>query len=470
MKTRFAPSPTGQLHLGNVRTALYNALMARHENGVFLLRLEDTDAERSRDEFIGMLMQDLSWLGLPWQEGPEVGGAHGPYRQSERRAIYDEYFDRLQADGQAYPCFCSGQELKLSRKALQSAGKPPRYSGKCVHLTADEVTKYRVEGRKATLRFRVPRKEVIVFDDKVRGEQKFDSEDIGDFIIRRSDGTPAFFFSNAVDDALMEVSLVVRGEDHLTNTPRQMMLLRALGLRVPDYAHIALVVGDDGAPLSKRHGSRTVASLREEGYLPLAICNYLARLGHHYESNDHMSMDELAAAMVTEHMHRAPARFDAAQLFHWQKEAVMHATDQELWHSWSAWRDEAGRSLSKIIDDAKSLGFVKAVRDNVVLPADAMRLAIQLTDNDVVFSADAENTIQQAGREFFGIALNELQKNHEDFKSYARAVGEAVGVKGKGLYMPLRAALTGEVHGPEMAQIWNLLGRERIKQRIQSQS
>ena len=295
-KSRFAPSPTGLLHLGNVRTALFNYLAARHAQGVFLLRIEDTDAMRGHEKYAQALEQDLRWLGLAWQEGPGQGGAQAPYYQSQRDAVYARYFDRLATDGSAYPCFCSEHELEIARKTAIAAGRPPRYSGRCSRLTAEEVVARRAEGRPATLRFHVADGKTVEFEDKVRGRQTFASSDIGDFIIRRSDGTPAFFFCNAIDDALMGVSLVLRGEDHLTNTPRQILLLNALGLPVPAYAHIALVVGSDGVPLSKRTGSRSVHELREQGFLPLAVNNYLARLGHTYESNAFLDMAGLTDA------------------------------------------------------------------------------------------------------------------------------------------------------------------------------
>lgn len=258
MKTRFAPSPTGYLTIGNIRTALFCALLAKHENGVFLLRIEDTDKLRSGQEFAEQLEFDLHWLGLDWQEGPQVGGQSEPYFQSQRQAIYDTYFQKLTDQNQVYPCFCSDEELAISRKIQLSSGQPPRYEGTCRNLTQEQINKKLAEGLKPTLRFRVPENQIIEFTDFVRGPQKFLSHEIGDFIIRRGDGSAAFFFCNAIDDSLMEITHVLRGEDHLTNTPRQLMLLQALKLAQPQYGHLALIVGPDGTPLSKRHGSRSI--------------------------------------------------------------------------------------------------------------------------------------------------------------------------------------------------------------------
>ncbi|VAW71637.1 Glutamyl-tRNA(Gln) synthetase, partial [hydrothermal vent metagenome] len=330
VKTRFAPSPTGEIHLGNLRTALFNALYARREQGIFLLRIENTDAVRSKPEFEQALMRDLRWLSLNWQEGPEVGGEHAPYHQSARLETYSHYYQTLAAVDACYPCFCSETQLKLARKAQRTAGQPPKYLGTCAHLSTAEIEKKLAEGGKPTLRFRVPPGQRVEFEDFVRGVQRFASSDIGDFIIRRSDGTPAFFFTNAIDDALMGVSHVLRGEDHLTNTPRQLMLLAALSLPAPAYGHLSLLVGSDGSPLSKRHGSRSMRQLREAGYLPGAILNYLARLGHKYAADHYLDVSELAAAFDLARLSKAPARFDETQLRYWQKEAVLSASSAEL--------------------------------------------------------------------------------------------------------------------------------------------
>ena len=250
--TRFAPSPTGHLHLGNARTALLNYLAARKTGGRFILRVEDTDEARSSDNFMRELFEDLRWMGLDWDEGPDIGGPHAAYRQQQRRAIYEEWLVKLDAAGLTYPCFCTPAELNISRRQQLAAGKPPRYAGTCRNLTEEQRAERLVRGQAAALRFRVPNGEVVTFNDVVHGEQRFSTDDIGDFIIRRADGSTAFFFSNAIDDALMGVTLVMRGDDHLTNTPRQMLILQALNLSIPRYAHVALLLGMDGAPLSKR--------------------------------------------------------------------------------------------------------------------------------------------------------------------------------------------------------------------------
>jgi glutamyl-tRNA synthetase len=458
-KTRFAPSPTGLLHLGNVRTALFNALLARRHCGTFLLRIEDTDAARGHEKFAQALEEDLLWLGLDWQEGPGRDGAAAPYLQSQRSAIYARYFGQLESDGRAYPCFCSEHELEIARKTAIAAGRPPRYSGRCRRLGPEDVAARRTEGRPATLRFRVEEGEAVEFDDMVRGRQSFKTTDIGDFIVRRSDGTPAFFFCNAVDDALMGVTLVVRGEDHLTNTPRQILLLRALGLPLPDYAHIALVVGADGAPLSKRTGSKSVHELRTAGFLPLAVNNYLVRLGHTCESNDFLGLDGLAAGFDAARLHRAPARFDEVQLLHWQREAVQHADSATLW-SWMA------AAAGERVPEAQRPAFVEAVRGNVLFPPDASHWAERIYSEVLAPSHAAAEAVRVAGAEFFDIARRALEKHGSDFKALSAMVKQDSGFSGKQLFQPLRAALTGELDGPEMAKLLPLIGVERARKRL----
>ncbi len=457
-RTRFAPSPTGLLHLGNVRTALFNWLLARGR-GRFLLRIEDTDAMRGHERYTQALMEDLRWLGLDWQEGPSAGGQSGPYLQSERGEIYRTYFDRLHVSGQAYPCFCSEHELSVSRKTALAAGRPPRYSGKCRSLTPAEVQERFAAGTPATLRFRVEERRTVEFNDGVRGAQRFATGDIGDFIIRRSDGTPAFFFCNAIDDALMGVTLVVRGEDHLTNTPRQILLLQALGLPVPGYAHIALVVGGDGAPLSKRTGSKSVQELREAGYLPGAVNNYLARLGHTYESNALMDRTALAAGFSVTRLHKAPARYDEQQLLHWQKEAVRHASADTLW-------DWVGEAVHALVPPARRTDFIECVRGNVTKPHDAIEWAQIIFGSEAVqLTRDAEDLLETApkGSSFRGF-LDAMGSIGWDANRFGKEFPFDRAPKSS--FPFVRAALTGRVRGPEMWRLLGLLGEDRVRARL----
>lgn len=451
--TRFAPSPTGYLHLGNARTALFNFLFARREGGRFLLRIEDTDRERSREDYVQALVEDLRWLGLDWE-------ADGMCRQSERGALYADYYVRLAEQGRTYPCFCTREELALSRKASLAAGRPPRYSGKCARLSEAQVQERLARGEQPTLRFRVPVGAEVVFDDLVRGEQRFACEDIGDFILRRADGTPAFFFTNALDDALLGVSHVFRGEDHLTNTPRQILILEALGLDAPRYGHISMIVGGDGSPLSKRHGSLGLRDLRDAGFLPGAVNNHLARLGHYYGHDDYLELGELAARFEPARLSRSPAGHDDGRLLFWQKEAVVHADFETLW----AWADASTRDR---VPEPDAEAFIAAVRDNVRLPEDLGRWAECVYARDLVLDEPARATVQNAGADFYRAAVEALALHGTDFQALAAEVKQRTGTRGKALFMPLRAALTGELQGPELARLLPLIGAERARRRLE---
>lgn len=389
LKTRFCPSPTGLMHLGNLRTALFNALYARGQQGTFLLRIEDTDRERSEDQFTQAIKTDLTWLGLNWNEGPDRGGDHAPYHQSQRQSIYDRYYNDLENLDLAYPCFCSEQQLAISRKLQRAAGKPPRYAGTCASFTFNEVNEKIEQWLKPTLRFRVAKNQAIEFDDLVKGRQSFQTNDIGDFIVRRTDGTSPFMYCNALDDALMGVTHVLRGEDHVTNTPRQIMILRALQLPIPTYGHISLIVGADGAPLSKRHGSRSIQALRELGYLPDAIINYLARLGHNYTDEHYMSLSELAEKFSITHLGKAPARFDNDQLQRWQREAMSRVPLDKLW-------EMMGR-VHPIVKAEDREMFVEAVRPNITFVDEAENWAKCLFADKLDFSDESEQVLKDAG-------------------------------------------------------------------------
>lgn len=451
IKTRFAPSPTGLIHIGNARTALFSALLGDR----FLLRIEDTDAERSQAEFVDALIEDLRWLGLSWDEGPDDAYPTPDWFQSARSDIYSSYYAQLEANGLAYPCFCSPQELEVHRKVQLASGRPPRYSGKCAKLTLDERAQRIEKGLQPTLRFRVDTGSTIEFQDGGRGAQKFLSDDIGDFIIRRADGSAAFFFCNAIDDALMGVTRVVRGEDHLTNTPRQIMILNALNLPVPGYAHTALILGDDGAPLSKRNGSRSIRELRESGYFSLAIINLMARLGHHYASDALMDLKSLKAAFQLSSLGRSPARFDITHLRHWQGLVLRQVSDAEL----DAWIHPETRGL--IPSDAWP-AYRDLVRTNCEFPQEAHIWAQILFTDEPLAAFDAP----LADDAYFTAAMEAHKAHPTDYAAFISDLKTATGVKGKALFMPLRLALTGRHDGPELAQLYLLLPSNRLQHRL----
>ena len=456
--TRFAPSPTGELHLGNARTALFNFLLARHGAERFVLRVEDTDASRSRPEHTVGLLQDLRWLGLQWDAGPGCEDALGPYYQSQRAALYAQRFEQLQRQGVVYPCFCSAVELEAARHAQRAAGRAPRYPGTCRALSAEERHRRLGAGQPATLRFRVPAGRYIEFTDLVHGLQRFLSDDIGDFVIRRADGSAAFFFSNAVDDAAMGVTQVLRGEDHLTNTPRQLLILEALGLPAPRYGHISLILGSDGAPLSKRHGAASVREFRERGYRPEAVVNYLFRLGHSSSEHDLLGLQALAAAFDPQHLGRAPAHFDEQQLTVWQKHAV-HRLAPEGAREWLA------AQLPNGLDAHVATAFCAAVLPNVVLPEDARAWADIVFGPAPVLAGEGADLVREAGREFFAAAAR-AAADGGDFAQIAAAARAASGRKGAQLFRPLRFALTGLGHGPELAPLLRVMPTGETERRL----
>jgi glutamyl-tRNA synthetase len=444
--TRFAPSPTGELHLGNARTALFNFLLARRAGGRFLLRIEDTDAQRSQESHLAVVLADLRWLGLDWDAGPDREDERGPYRQSQRGALYARFFEALEQQRIAYPCFCTPLELEASRRAQLGSGRPPRYAGTCRDLSPEQQQGKRAQGLPATLRFRVPAGRRIEFADLVHGPQGFLSDDIGDFIIRRADGTAAFFFCNAVDDACMGVSHVLRGEDHLANTPRQLLILEALSLRAPAYGHVSLILGPDGAPLSKRHGATSVREYRESGYRPEALRNHLFRLGHSSGEHGLLDLAAMAQAFDPAHLGRASAHFDAQQLHVWQKEAAHHLSLEEA-RAWLAPVLPPGLSASA------ASAFIAAVLPNVVLPEDARPWARIVFGPPPALEPEGEEIVRKAGEHYFAAAAQAAAQSGNDLPAIAAAVRAATGKKGAELYMPLRLALTGRTHGPELAPL-----------------
>jgi glutamyl-tRNA synthetase len=453
--TRFAPSPTGLLHLGNARTALFSWLAARRQGGRFLLRIEDTDVERSVAGAEVAVLDDLRWLGLNW-DGEVV-------HQSARAARHAELLAALESSGKAYPCFCSEAELAVARRTALASGKAPRYQGTCTTLPAAEVTRRRAAGDPASLRLRLPTDVRLDFVDLVHGPHHEAAENMGDFIIRRSDGLPTFLFSNAVDDAEMGVTLVLRGDDHISNTPRQLAVLRALADlgalpdRAPAYGHLPLVLGGEGKPLSKRDGAASIHDLRSAGWLPLAVMNLLARLGHSGYPEQLLALDALARGFVESHLGRAPARFDIVQLEHWQRLAVA-ALDAAAFGAWCGIEAFA-------VPAADRAAFIAAVRGNVVLPADARGWADALY-GDAAPAADAAPVLAESRGAFFAAAKVALDASGADYPAFTKALAAATGRKGRALHSPVRAAVTGRLDGPELAALFPLLGRARLAARF----
>ncbi len=462
-KTRFCPSPTGFLHLGNLRTSLFSLLMARKSKGTFLLRIEDTDLERSKKEFSEAICADLKWMGFEWDEGPEVGGKEKSYYQSQRINLYEEFYDKLLELDLIYPCFTSEEELKIIRRNQIAAGQPPRYTGVWSQASDEEVQEELNKGNKPVYRFRIPKKETITFLDLVKGEQTFSTDDLDDFIVRKKDSSPTFMFANAIDDSLMGVDLVLRGDDHLSNTPRQIALLDSLNLSLPKYAHVSLFTGSDGAPLSKRNGSLSVSDLREMGFLPIAVTNYLSRVGHNINDNDLKTKKELADLFETKNISSSPSKFDSDQLLFWQKKAVDSLTIEEC----TSW-------LSGNLDDLPSTvqerSFIELIKENINFPNEAKDYVNNLFINSLSGNEENLKIIKSAGQEFFILALEVVTEGISDWKQTSKDIEIRTGKKGKELFMPLRVAITRQTRGPELDKVIELIGLKRVIERLKEAS
>jgi len=470
IRVRFAPSPTGPLHVGNARTALFNFLYARQKEGTFVLRLEDTDAERSTAEAERMILQDLRWLGCDWDEGPDRPGAQGPYRQSERLEVYRRYAEELLVKGSAYRCYCTPEELEEKRKRFLAQGIPPRYDGRCRNLTPQEEHTLSVAGRSSSLRFRVEARNVE-FQDLVKGRVSFDAQKIGDFIILRSDGMAPYNFAVVVDDGLMGITHVLRGEDHLTNTPRQLLLYKTLGFSPPQFAHLPLILGPDRTPLSKRHGATAVAYFREEGYLPAALANYLALLGWSGEEGREIyGLEELIKNFSLERVSRSPAIFNYEKL-NWVNRTHLKALpgDKKLELA-RPFLEKKGLHPAKMDEPwwQAALEVVWGEVDHLSQLAD--HLAILCEDRQAM-EAEAQSLLQkEESRKILEELQGELRTVEEvDADNYRRilsSLAQRLHLSGRRLYMPLRAALTGKTRGPELDKIFILLGKERVLKRV----
>jgi nondiscriminating glutamyl-tRNA synthetase len=459
VRVRFAPSPTGHLHVGNARTALFNWLLAHGKEGTFVLRIEDTDAERSTRESELGILEDLRWLGLDWDEGPDVGGLHGPYRQSERLHLYASYGNELLAAGHAYHCFCSPQKLDADRKDLIDAGLPPRYIGTCRGIPPEEA-RARVEaGERPVIRFKVPQNEDVTFDDLVRGPVTFNTDVIGDPVLVRSDGRPAYNFAAVVDDALMEITHVIRGEDHISNTPRQLLLYRALGFAPPHFAHLALVLGADHTPLSKRHGATSVSEFRARGYLPEALVNYLALLGWSPGGGEELlPIAELARRFAIDDVGHSAGIFDEEKLAWMNRHYMKGASASRLAAESLRYFIARGYLLRSTPAALSFLGSLLPMAvgsvDRLEEIPDRVRFVFEYDASASLKRPEVSQVLHEPGaREVISALAGAIEApllDRETFRAAAARVRERTGQKGKALFHPIRVALTGEVGGPEL--------------------
>ncbi len=455
MRLRFAPSPTGQLHVGNARTALFNWLLARGRGGTLVLRIEDTDAERSTIESERSIMADLKWLGLDWDEGPDAGGSYGPYRQSERLDIYQRVTDDWLTRGVAYRCFCTPEMLEQERQAALAANLPPKYSGRCRALAPDEAARRVAAGELGAVRFRVPENRDVTFDDIVRGAVTFSTAVIGDPVIVRSDGRPAYNFAVVIDDVQMAVTHVIRGEDHISNTPRQLLMYEAFGADAPRFAHLSLVLGPDHAPLSKRHGATSVAEFRERGYLPEALVNYLALLGWSPGANEEIvPAAEMARRFDLSTVSHSAAVFDMAKLAWMNRHYLKEAEPARV--ATLALPYFERRGFVRLPNDV-SLEFVQSLLDMAVGSVDRLeeipeRVAV-LFEFDAARAAAlirVEASGDPAVRAFADALASRGPLDKDAFRAAAAEARQASGLKGRALFHPIRVALTAADSGPEL--------------------
>lgn len=468
VRVRFAPSPTGNLHVGGARTALFNWLYAKHVGGKLVLRIEDTDAARSTRESEEAVLKDLQWLGIHWDEGPDIGGPAGPYRQSERKDVYRSYVDQLVDRGLAYPCFCTDEELAAMKAEAEEKKLPPVYRGKWASASAAEVQAQKDAGVPHCYRFRVPKGETVKIQDVIRDEVSWSTDTLGDFVVLRSNGLPVYNFCVAVDDALMGITHVIRAEEHLPNTLRQVLIYQALGFPTPTFGHVSLILAPDRSKLSKRHGATSVGEFKEQGFLAPAMLNYLSLLGwNDGTEREIFSAPELAEAFTLDRITKSAAVFDKAKLA-WMNGQHLRALPREQLAAMVGERWVAAGLLtaprSALADAALDL-----VEKSLELATDAERdlaalLSYPLSEtltSEVAAPVLADGFAEVAGAVLAAADSGELEAavagGHDGFKEWVKAVGKAQTRKGKRLFLPIRIALTGRMSGPDVGDVLSML-------------
>ena len=475
VKVRFAPSPTGDLHVGNIRTALFDWAYARHTGGTFLFRIEDTDTTRVTDEYIQAAIDTLKWLGLNWDEGPEVGGENGPYLQSQRLDIYAEWAQKFLDQKDAYHCYCTPAELEATREAQRAANVAPGYDGKCRDLSAEKIAAYKAEGREAVVRMRMPDGSTT-FVDEIRGEVSFDHKFVPDFVLVRADGSPLYTLAVAVDDILMKVTHVLRGEDLLSSTPRQIRVYQAMGVKPEDYpvfAHLPFVMGQDNAKLSKRNGEVSIAWYREQGYLPEAICNYLALLGWSPgDDRENITMKELCELFTVEKVHSSPARFDMKKLEAINGDKIRALTPDEFL-KWSLpFLTKAGIITGTDSEIALVKAALPIIQERIVKINEVPQMLKFLFVKEFAVEADSVSKIaDDVSKDVLKRSLKELEPlttwNHDSIEAALRTcLIEEMGLKPRIAFGAVRIATTGSTISPPLFESMELLGKEASLARI----
>ena len=476
IRVRYAPSPTGHLHIGNARTALFNYLYARNKGGKFIIRIEDTDQKRNIEGGEESQLKYLKWLGMDWDEGVDVGGAYGPYRQSERIDIYQKYYNELLEKGLAYKCYCTEEELEKEREEQMAKNETPQYSGKCLHLTAEEQQHLEAEGRQPSIRFKVPQGKIYSFDDMVKGQVSFESDGIGDHVIVKKDGIPTYNFAVTIDDHLMEISHVLRGDDHISNTPKQLMIYEALGWTPPIFGHMTLIVNESRKKLSKRDESiiQFIEQYEELGYIPEALFNFITLLGWSPEGEEEIfSKEEFINIFDPNRLSKSPALFDKQKLA-WMNNQYMKQI-------------ELDRVVEFALPHLIKSGCVKEsrteeenawVRELIALNQERMSYGAEIVELSELFFNEEVRVDEEAKEilaeeqvpEVLSAFLTEIENlepyTAEEIKKAVKAVQKSTGHKGKKLFMPLRVATTGQMHGPDLMKTIELLGKEKVKTRV----
>lgn len=478
IRVRYAPSPTGNLHIGNARTALFNYLYARNQGGKFIIRIEDTDMKRNIEGGEESQMKYLKWLGIDWDESIDVGGEYGPYRQSDRLDIYETLYKQLLEKGLAYKCYCTEEELEAEREAQMEKNETPKYLGKCRHLSESDREALEAEGRKPSIRFQVPANKMYTFKDIVKDEVSFESDGIGDFVIVKKDGIPTYNFAVAVDDHLMKISHVLRGDDHISNTPKQLMIYEAFGWEPPVFGHMTLIVNESRKKLSKRDESiiQFIEQYEELGYLPEALFNFIALLGWSPSGEEEIFTKDQFISMFDAHrLSKSPALFDKQKLT-WMNNQYVKTIDLDravtisLPHLIKAGKVSENRSEE---ENEWVRNLIELYQEQMSFGAEIVELSEIFFKDELEYEEEAKTVLSgEQVPEVMKAFLEEIEKLEEfspdAIKKAIKAVQKSTGHKGKNLFMPIRAAATGQTHGPDLPKAIALLGQEKIKQRLNS--
>ncbi|WP_335872139.1 glutamate--tRNA ligase [Bacillus sp. 2205SS5-2] len=478
VRVRYAPSPTGHLHIGNARTALFNYLFARHHGGKFIIRIEDTDKKRNIEGGEESQLHYLKWLGIDWDESVDVGGKYGPYRQTERNDIYKKHFDELLTTDQAYYCYCSEEELEAERDAQASSGEMLGYSGKCRHLTAEDKERFEKEGRTPSIRIKIPARKVYTFKDMVKDEVSFESDGMSDYVIVKKDGTPTYNFAVVVDDHLMNITHVLRGEDHISNTPKQMVIYEALGWEMPEFGHMTLIVNESRKKLSKRDESiiQFIEQYEELGYLPEALFNFIALLGWSPKGEEEIfTKEQFVEIFDTDRLSTSPAVFDKQKLTWMNNQYLKNLELDALVDLALPHLLKSNRLKTPLTDETKAWAkeLIGLFHEKMSFGAEIVEYSGMFFQDSVQYDEEASEVLaEEQVPEVLATFVEKISELEEfvapNIKAAMKAVQKDTGHKGKKLFMPLRVAITGQTHGPDLPYVIQLLGKDKVNNRLQS--